>query len=215
LTKPILLFSGGLDSTTLLWQLKPNVKALIFNYGQRHVTEIDHASHLASKAGVEFEIADVRGISHLLAKGSQTGFQEVPEGHYAAENMKTTVVPNRNMIMLAIAAGWAISTEAKSVYTAVHAGDHTIYPDCRPDFIQALGSAIHLGNWEHVKLIAPFVNSSKADIVKAGSYLKVPYELTWSCYKGKLLHCGKCGTCVERKEAFKLAGVEDPTQYEA
>lgn len=212
--KPILLFSGGLDSTTLLYKLRPNVQAILFNYGQKHVKELEHAKRTCEGAGVEYTVADVSAIKPLIAKGSQSGSEEVPDGHYAEESMKTTVVPNRNMIMLAIATGFAITQGADYVYTAVHNGDHAIYPDCRSEFIAAVNRATLLCDWHKVGVYAPFVWMSKAEIVKLGDELGVPWQETWSCYKGKELHCGKCGTCTERKEAFDLAGVTDPTQYE-
>ena len=143
---------------------------------------------------------------------------EVPEGHYADESMKATVVPNRNMILLAIAAGYAQGIGAKYVAYAPHMGDHPVYPDCRPEFIQSAGNTISLGTgWDNdgVVLITPFSALTKADIVTIGSKLHIPYELTWSCYSGGKIHCGKCGTCVERKEAFDLAGIDDPTEYES
>jgi 7-cyano-7-deazaguanine synthase len=137
----------------------------------------------------------------------------VPHGHYAAENMKQTVVPNRNMIMLAVAAGWAISEKADRVAYGAHAGDHTIYPDCRPEFAAALGKAIGLADWHHLDLHCPFIKLSKTDIVRLGAQLHVDFAQTWSCYEGGELHCRRCGTCVERKEAFERAGVIDPTKY--
>jgi 7-cyano-7-deazaguanine synthase len=141
----------------------------------------------------------------------------VPEGHYEEESMKQTVVPNRNMILLALAGAWAISTKSDAIAYAAHSGDHAIYPDCRPEFTEAMSDALRLCDWHEVKLMRPFLYPtpmSKADIVKLGTSLGVPFELTWSCYKGGEKHCGKCGTCVERVEAFQLAGVEDPTEYE-
>lgn len=220
----ILLFSGGLDSTTLLWKLKPDVKCLLFNYGQRHVKELQSARRICDVANVTFKTVDLGislgiddhvSVSDLMVSGSQTSSDPVPEGHYTDESMKKTVVPNRNMIMLAIATGWAVSTGAKEVYWACHAGDHSIYPDCRPEFYCALREAIHVGNqWSPIHLQAPFIYNTKAEIVNQGLALGVPYELTWSCYKGNDKPCGKCGTCVERLEAFSLNGVKDPLEYE-
>jgi len=211
--KSILLFSGGLDSTTLLWKLKPDVKCLLFDYGQRHRRELHNAEAICRAYDIEHVRVNLEGIQGLIAKGSQTGADEVPEGHYAAPSMKTTVVPNRNMIMLSIAVGHAIATETHNVFTAVHAGDHAIYPDCRPQFYTPLRQAVWKGNYFRVQIRTPFIKKTKAQIVRLGIRLGVPYALTWSCYKGEEFHCGVCGTCVERKEAFKLAGVEDPTLY--
>ncbi len=129
--------------------------------------------------------------------------------------MKATVVPNRNMILLALAAGWAISQKADAIAYAAHGGDHAIYPDCRPEFAEAMRHAIGLADWHRVELLRPFVTLTKADIVRRGAELGAPLGSTWSCYRGGARHCGRCGTCVERREAFALAGVPDPTDYEA
>ena len=210
----VMLFSGGLDSTTLLWALAPNVKALLVDYGQRHHVELEHAAELCVDARVGFDIVDLSHINPLIATGSQAGRDEVPEGHYAEESMRATVVPNRNMIMLAIAIGHAVKIGAYKVQLAVHAGDHAVYPDCRPEFISAMNEAAILGNaWTPVRVIAPYIHMTKAQIVRLGTMIHVPYEKTWSCYKGLQFHCGKCGTCVERREAFQLAEVKDPTIY--
>jgi len=210
----IALISGGMDSAVLLWSMRPNVKALMFNYGQRHVKELEFAIKLACMADVEFEVADLIGIQHLIRAGSQSGSELPPEGHYTEMSMKTTIVPNRNSIMLSIACGWAAATGCDEVFFAAHAGDHTIYPDCRADFIDAFSSVMQLANaWSPVTVWAPFVGKTKAQIAALGAGLGVPFDLTWSCYVGGQVHCGKCGTCVERREAFNLAGLEDPTTY--
>jgi 7-cyano-7-deazaguanine synthase len=211
----VCLVSGGMDSAVLLWHLKPNVKALMFNYGQRHQLELLHATALCREAKVEYDVANLSEIKHLISKGSQTGGIEPPDGHYTELSMKTTIVPNRNAIMLSIAVGHAISIGAQEVWYAAHGGDHAIYPDCRPEFVFRFNQAMQEGNaWEHIHVNAPFVEKSKADLVTLGTKLGVPFQLTYSCYKGKRDHCGTCGTCTERKEAFQLAGVEDPTVYE-
>jgi 7-cyano-7-deazaguanine synthase len=216
--KTIVIFSGGMDSTVLLATLIAaghEVKALSVDYGQRHRKELNAAAALAALYGVEHRVADLRSITPLLAGSSQTSADvEVPEGHYAEESMKQTVVPNRNMIMLAVAAGWAISLKYDAVAYGAHAGDHAIYPDCRDDFAQTLADAIRLADWHTVSLIRPFVNLTKAMIVERGLALGVPFEKTWTCYKGGDKHCGKCGTCVERLEAFEIAGAVDPAEYE-
>ena len=214
--KPIVLFSGGLDSTVLLWSLRPNVKALLFDYGQRHRKELYQAAAICEQYQIEFEVAQLHEIQNLLKGSSQTDPTiPVPEGHYTEESMKATIVPNRNMIMISIAVGWAVSTKSDRVLWAAHAGDHAIYPDCRPEFLHSLRDAIKTGNeWTPVLLEAPFIHKTKAEIVKLGADLHAPLDQTWSCYKGGILHCGSCGTCVERREAFQLAGVVDPTEYE-
>ena len=221
--KTVVLFSGGLDSTTLLYHAielhgVENVTALSFDYGQRHNKELDAAIAIAADLEVRHITADLTAINVLIRRGSQAGNEQVPEGRYDDESMKATIVPNRNMIMLSIAAGHAAIIDALSVYYGAHQGDHAIYPDCRPEFVGALAEAIGLGNlWENegrsVRLLAPFVDIDKTAIVKLGVDLGVPFEMTWSCYKGGRMHCGKCGTCQERKEAFELAHVEDPTVY--
>lgn len=211
----VLSFSGGLDSTALLYHLMSKgeiVRCLSVSYGQRHSKELVAAANICRYAGVEHRIADLPPF--LFFGSSQTSKEiPVPEGHYTEESMKATVVPNRNMVLLALATAWAVSTKSDKVAYAAHAGDHAIYPDCRETFASAMGIAISLCDWHKVELARPFVEMSKADIVKLGAKLGVPFHLTWSCYKGEEFHCGKCGTCVERKEAFQLAGVPDPTRY--
>ena len=213
----VIIYSGGLDSTVLLYDLLAaghSVRALSINYGQRHQKELDAASGICGQLNIEHRVIDISGITSLLKGNSLTDDTiDVPEGHYESDSMKATVVPNRNMIMLSIAAGWAISEKADHVAYAAHSGDHAIYPDCREAFTSALDTAIQLADWHEVSLYRPFVGKSKADIVKLGSELKVPFADTWSCYKGEDLHCGRCGTCIERREAFHLADVTDPTHY--
>ena len=213
----ITLLSGGLDSTVLLASLLHDgatVRALSVNYGQRHVTELRAASTIAAHFGVEHRIADLRSLLPFLRGSSQTSPEiAVPHGHYAAETMKQTVVPNRNMILLSVAAAWAISTGSETIAYAAHAGDHAIYPDCRPEFMDAMGVALGLADWHTLALYAPFRARTKADIVSLGHALGAPLSHTWSCYEGAEQHCGKCGTCCERQEAFTLAEVPDPTAY--
>lgn len=216
--KVVLILSGGLDSVTALYyltcELGFDVLALSVDYGQRHAKEIEFAKYHCEKIGVRHEIADLRGITHLLAGSSQTSPEiAVPEGHYEEESMKLTVVPNRNMIMLSVAIGWAISQKADAVAFGAHAGDHAIYPDCRKEFADAMDSVAKLADWHQVKLARPFISMSKAEIAKLASTLEVEVEKTWSCYKGGDVHCGVCGTCTERIEAFQLAGVDDKTEY--
>ena len=215
--RTILIYSGGLDSTSLLYHLLKQghqLRCLGVDYGQRHSKELASAERIASLAGVEFRTVDLTSLSPLFTTSALVNRgAEIPEGHYADETMKATVVPNRNMIMLAVAIGWAISTGSDSVAYAAHAGDHTIYPDCRPEFAEALDRAARLADWSPVRILCPFIDKTKADIVRIGVESGAPLELTWSCYKGMERHCGHCGTCVERREAFELAGVPDPTDY--
>lgn len=215
--KVVTLLSGGLDSTVLLFDLlarSHSVKALSANYGQRHYREIRFAAAAAKDKKIDHEIIDLRGVTKLLS-GSSLISQDVdiPDGHYEEESMKSTVVPNRNMIMLSLAAGWAISSNFDAVAYAAHAGDHTIYPDCRPEFVAAMAETFKLTDWHKIQLITPFISMTKADIVRRGAELRVPFDRTWSCYKGESVHCGTCGTCVERREAFQLANIPDPTEY--
>lgn len=226
MTSVVAIVSGGLDSTTLLYDVVDQyegkrVHALSFDYGQKHVVELDYAKRSCEKLGVRHDIVDLSGITDLISNSSLTSDQEVPEGHYAEDNMKQTVVPNRNMIMLSIAAGVAVNENANFLAIGVHAGDHFVYPDCRPAFIMSLDYVIKLANqgfgpfeyWEpgHAQMrswiYAPYLNKSKADIAYKALELGVPLEETWSCYKGGDIHCGKCGTCVERLEAIHEASV--------
>jgi 7-cyano-7-deazaguanine synthase len=216
--KSVLIYSGGLDSTVLLCHLRAagqEVHALSIDYGQRHRRELDAAAAVCAELGVPHRTADLTGLRPLLAGSSLTSPEiAVAEGHYTAESMKSTVVPNRNMILLAVAAGHALSIGAGQVAYAAHAGDHAIYPDCRREFADALARAMALADWKKLELARPFVDWTKAGIVRRGAELGAPFALTWSCYKGGERHCGRCGTCVERREAFELAGVEDPTSYD-
>lgn len=212
----VVVLSGGMDSATLLYHYLDegyDVKAVSFNYGQRHSKELSYAEKLCKFAEVEHKIINLP-ITEVLLGSSQTDKTiEVPEGHYAAENMKKTVVPNRNMIMISIAGAWAISLKADVVAYGAHAGDHTIYPDCRDTFVIPMSHALRNADWHQVQLEAPFLFLSKGEIAEMGVRLKVPFELTWTCYKGLSKHCGKCGACQERKEAFVVAGIKDPTEY--
>lgn len=216
--KALVLFSGGLDSTVLAAQLLADgaeTLLLSIDYGQRHAKELDKAEKIAQALGLPHRILRLPDLGPLLGGSSLTDDQvELPEGHYAEESMKATVVPNRNMILLALAGGHALSIGFDTIAYAAHAGDHTIYPDCRPEFADAMEKALGLADWQNLNLHRPFVNFSKEELVRKGNELGAPLELTWSCYAGREKHCGKCGTCVERKEAFALAKVEDPTEYE-
>lgn len=229
-TNSVTIFSGGLDSTALVYSMLDDgdiPHLLSFDYGQRHKKELVFARATASRLNLPHDVIDLTGITHLISNSALTSIPlqrgqidntperaiEVPEGHYAEETMKATVVPNRNMIMLAIAAGVAVNEKATKIGIGVHAGDHFVYPDCRPGFISMVNKAIWSGNEgfhgftdpSGVAIHAPFLHLSKADIAYQALLLDVPLHATWSCYKGDVKHCGKCGTCVERLEAIDEA----------
>ena len=224
MTKPLAVvsLSGGLDSTVLLSHVIQTHKALAlsFNYGQRHVRELVAAKAVIAShrpVAIGYLAVNLRDVGELLNNSALTHFATpVPEGHYEAETMKATVVPNRNAIMANIAIGVASTRGAELVALGMHAGDHAVYPDCRPEFVEALQSCTKaaLEGFHTPSVEAPFVNMTKADIVKLGAELGAPMHLSYSCYKGGENHCGRCGTCVERIEAFRLAGVKDKTVYD-
>jgi 7-cyano-7-deazaguanine synthase len=218
--RAIAIVSGGMDSVTLAHLMASegyDLHLLGMDYGQRHKKELDYAERCASRLGASFDVVDISGVGRMLSGSALTDDIEVPHGHYAAGNMAVTVVPNRNAIMFTVAYGVAVAEGAAAVATAVHSGDHYVYPDCRPAFIEAFErmqrEAVEGFGHESLRLHAPFVHKTKARIVGIGAELGVPYEETWSCYEGGEVHCGLCGTCNERREAFELAGVPDPTEY--
>ena len=215
--KAVLILSGGMDSTTLLYDLISQdyeVHAITFDYNQKHKKEIKCATKSCKKLHIPQKIIDI-SILNDLAPSSLTREQwKVPEGNYDDETMKQTVVPNRNMVLLSLAASFAIGINVTDVFYGAHAGDHTIYPDCRPVFVSAMTTAFHLCDWHDVTLHTPYLFMTKGDIVKKGISLGVDYSDTWTCYKGKKISCGRCGSCSERLEAFKEAGVQDPLGYE-
>lgn len=224
--KAIICFSGGMDSTTLATmylQQGFSLGLLSVDYGQRHGRrEIAAAAKIAGHldnlgiAPVSHQVLDLSGLGDFLVGSALTDPEiDVPDGHYAAETMRATVVPNRNAIMANIAIGVASAAEADVIAMGMHAGDHAIYPDCRPEFVRALRQTmVHaLKGFHTPRLEAPFISKSKTDIARLADDLGAPVHLSWSCYKGGDLHCGTCGTCTERKEAFKDAGVTDPTEY--
>lgn len=213
----VIIISGGMDSTTLLYDMKERIAmGVSFDYGSNHnEREISFARLHCDRLGIKHIVIRL-GFMHEYFKSSLLeGADAIPEGHYADDNMKSTVVPFRNGIMLSVAAGIAESNGLKKILIANHGGDHTIYPDCRPEFIGAMDRAIANGTYEDVRIDAPYTNITKADIAKIGKRLGIDYSETWSCYKGGERHCGKCGTCIERKEAMALAGIDDRTEYES
>lgn len=217
--KVVVLLSGGMDSSVLAtWHVAQgdDVRCLAVHYGQRHRKELEAARAHAERLRVPYVEVDLSCLASVLPGSSQTDPSvPVPTGHYTEEQMKLTVVPNRNMILLSVAVGHAIAHGCAGVSYAAHAGDHAIYPDCRPEFVDALNTAVEMCDWHPVTLMRPFIHRTKADIAALGISMGMDLSTTWSCYAGRELHCGRCGTCVERREAFHLAGAEDPTQYEA
>lgn len=219
----VAIVSGGVDSTVLAHHLLDEgwaLRLVSFDYGQRHRVELDRARGLGALLGAPHTVVDLSAAVSLLAGSALTDAAvDVPDGHYTDESMRSTVVPNRNAIFLAFGVADAVSSGASAVALGVHAGDHPVYPDCRPAFVDAAQHIARVGNEGFLtpdfRVLAPFVEWSKADIVCRGSELGVDFTQTWSCYRGGVRHCGTCGTCVERREAFALAGVDDPTEYEA
>ena len=212
--KAILIYSGGLDSTTLLYEYKDSIAlAVTFDYGSKHnAREIAYARENCKRLGIKHLVIPLGFIGQYFKSDLLLSGGEIPEGSYADDNMKSTVVPFRNGIMLAIAAGLAESYGLDTVMLANHSGDHAIYPDCRPEFVEGMDKAIQAGTYEGIRVVSPYCDITKRDIALRGKAIGLDYSLTYSCYKGGEKHCGKCGTCVERKEA--LAGF-DPTEYEA
>jgi len=212
----ILILSGGMDSATLACDLPDLELCLSFDYGQRHVRELAAAVAITQFLGVDHRVITIDGFAQACPGSSLTDRAvATPHGHYADETMRATVVPSRNAIMLSVAFGVAVANGADRIATAVHAGDHTIYPDCRPPFLAALEEALNLGVWspQRITINTPYLHLTKTDIARRGAELGVPYDLTWTCYEGGEKHCGLCGACQERKEAFRDAGVLDPTEY--
>jgi len=219
--KITVIMSGGMDSTTLLYLARhkqsipdmfENIKVLSINYGQKHKKELEYAKALCKELELDHKIVNIPEVKDLLTSSLTSDTQDIPEGHYEKESMKQTVVPNRNAIMLSIAYGYAVSNQSDFVLFGAHAGDHFIYPDCRPLFAEALDVALQIGNegFGNVKLLAPFINMTKGQICELGQKLGVPYEKTWSCYKGEERPCLRCGTCIERTEAFSYVKKQDP-----
>ena len=213
----VIVVSGGMDSVTLLYEKKDEIAlGISFDYGSNHNhNELPLAALHCQRLGIAHVVIPL-GFMHQYFKSSllESG-ESIPDGSYDEENMKSTVVPFRNGVMLAVAAGIAESNGLTKVLIANHGGDHTIYPDCRPEFIAAMDAAVEAGTFARVRVVAPYTNISKADIARRGRVLGIDYAETWSCYKGGHVHCGTCGTCVERKEALREAGIEDNTTYQS
>lgn len=212
----VIIVSGGMDSITLLYDHKDEIAlGISFDYGSNHnAREIPFAKMHCERLGIKHITINLDFMHQYFKSSLLDGAEAIPEGHYADDNMKSTVVPFRNGIMLSIAIGIAESNYLDQVFIANHGGDHTIYPDCRPEFINAIDAAATAGTYNNVKVVAPYTKITKSDIARIGKKLGIDYTETWSCYKGGEVHCGKCGTCVERKEALAEAGIDDKTIYE-
>lgn len=210
-----MVLSGGMDSVTMLHEYADTIAlAVNFHYGSNHnEREAACARQHCSQLGIELLEIDLAFMGQYFHSSLLDGAEAIPDGHYADENMRSTVVPFRNGIMLAVAAGLAESRGLTEVFIANHSGDHSIYPDCRPEFVEAMAQAVKAGTYEDVKIMAPYTYLDKAEIVRHGARLGIDYSTTYSCYKGGEIQCGTCGTCVERREAMAAAGVEDTTVY--
>ena len=211
----LIVVSGGMDSTTMLYEYKDEIAlAVTFDYGANHgPREIPLARMHCERLGIEHVVIRMDFMQRYFQSSLLSGAADIPEGHYDDENMRSTVVPFRNGIMLAVAVGLAESRGLKHVMMANHGGDHTVYPDCRPAFVSAFSQAAQAGTYDGVTLLAPYTNMTKADIASHGRQLGINYAETWSCYKGEDVHCGTCATCQERHEALVAAGIDDPTIY--
>lgn len=215
--KVVVIYSGGMDSYTVLNRAIKDGKQVFpitFDYGQRHVKEIACAKAVCERLNVPHKVIDISAINQLLAGSSLTDDIEIPEGHYEEESMKSTVVPNRNMILLSLAVGYAVSIEASQVYYGAHSGDHAIYPDCRPEFVQKMNDVCQIANYQAVEIFSPYLTVSKTDILTDGLKMGLDYSQTWTCYNGREKSCGKCGACQERIEAFEQNNAVDPLAYE-
>lgn len=216
--KAVIVYSGGMDSRTVLAKaIKADrtVFPITMFYGQSHAKEIEYAKMVCEDLGLKHKLINMDFMSEIANNSSLTNpNMTMPEGHYEEESMKDTVVPNRNMMLLSIAIAYAVNIGADEVWYGAHGGDHAIYPDCRPEFVRAMGHAAHVANWDPIKLIVPYLNRSKIDILKEGIEMGVDYHMTWTCYNGRDKACGKCGACQERLEAFKVNDFIDPLEYE-
>lgn len=213
----VCIYSGGMDSFTLVNMVHGEGRlaaALSFNYGQRHAKELFYAQQVCKDLGVRHLVIPLHSIQPCLAGSALTDQEHLPEGHYADDNMKQTVVPNRNMIMLSIAIAFAVSNKLARVCFGAHSGDHTIYPDCRPEFVMRMDELGRTANWDAVAVEAPYINLDKYGILKIGYDLGLDYAQSWTCYRGLALACGRCGSCQERLEAFARLGRTDPLHYE-
>ena len=216
--KVVVIYSGGMDSYTVLNKAIRQgyeVYALSFDYGQRHVKELKVAADVCAELNISHKVVDISAINQLIGGSSLTDDIDVPEGHYEEESMKSTVVPNRNMILLSLAVGYAVSMEANKVYYGAHSGDHAIYPDCRPEFVEKMNDVCAIANYEAIEIVTPYLKVSKTAILTDGLRMGLDYGKSWTCYNGREHACGKCGACQERLEAFRDNNATDPLEYES
>ncbi|MDG2456088.1 MAG: 7-cyano-7-deazaguanine synthase QueC [SAR86 cluster bacterium] len=216
MTKIIVVYSGGLDSFTLLNEAirsGKDVSALSFDYGQKHNKELHFVEKFCAQESIDSKIVDVSSIKELFQGSSLMDEIDIPKGHYEDDSMKSTVVPNRNMILISLALGYAVTKEAEEVWFGAHAGDHAIYPDCRPEFVEKMDAVARIANYSPIAVKAPYIAMSKTEILAIGLNMQLDYGLTWTCYEGKELACGSCGACHERLESFAANNVIDPIKY--
>lgn len=214
----VVIYSGGMDSYTVLHKAINDgydVYPVTFDYGQRHIKEIEFASLVCDELRLHHKVVDISSINQLLQGSSLTSDIEIPEGHYEDTSMKSTVVPNRNMILISLAVGYAVSIGADKIYYGAHSGDHAIYPDCRPEFVHKMNEVSQIANYEPVEVVSPYLDKNKNDILADGIKMGIDYGKAWTCYNGREKACGKCGSCVERLESFAYNQIEDPLSYEA
>jgi|TARA_B110000438_G_scaffold303165_1_gene363478 7-cyano-7-deazaguanine synthase len=216
MTQIILVYSGGLDSFTLLNQamdMGHDVSTISFDYGQKHKKELDCVKRFCLEKAIDHKIIDISSIKEIFSGSSLTDDLDIPKGHYEDESMQSTVVPNRNMILISLALGFAVTKEATEVWFGAHSGDHAIYPDCRPEFVEKMDAVAKIANYSPIAVKAPYISKSKSEILEIGLSLNLDYSFTWTCYEGKELACGSCGACHERLESFSDHNVTDPIQY--
>lgn len=216
MTKIIVVYSGGLDSFTLLNEAirsGKDISALSFDYGQKHRKELHFVEKFCTQESIDSKIVDISSIKELFQGSSLTDDIDIPKGHYEDDSMKSTVVPNRNMILISLALGYAVTKGAEEVWFGAHAGDHAIYPDCRPEFVEKMDSVARIANYSPIAIKAPYITMSKTEILAIGLNMQLDYGLTWTCYEGKDLACGSCGACHERLESFAANNVIDPIKY--
>ena len=215
--KVVVIYSGGMDSFTVLHKAieeGKDVYPLTFNYGQRHSKEIEYAANVCRDLKVPHKVVDISAINQLMAGNSLTDDIDIPEDHYEEESMKSTMVPNRNMVLLSMAIAYAVSLDARAVYYGAHSGDHAIYPDCRPEFVEKMNDVSQIANYDPVDIVSPYIKVDKIGILTDGIRMGLDYGQTWTCYNGREHACGQCGSCQERLEAFEKNGVQDPLSYE-